>query len=199
MKYLNRVVSALGLSILWLLGGCGNLPVSRELNLAGKTVPIFGYSFTAHSTLGMGNYYDYQNGETQSQITLIRFSSSDEADIFMEDRLAQFRSVFEPKRVDYPGQYSKAIECSMELKPAFFEKEIPGGRVAYFDGYAGSNRVAGVCSADLVKYRHLYAVANCPWNNYLLEIEHLTEMTNKNRDDFLSRITCSEESLMGAR
>ena len=199
MKYLNRTILALLLLLNWQFAVSGDLQVDRLVDPAVNTVSIFGYPFTAHSTLGMGNYFDYQSGATQTQISVIRFSSADEAEIFMEDRLAQFRSVFEPKRVDYPGQYSKAIECSAELKPTYIQKEIVGGQVAYFDGYAGSNKVAGVCAADLVKYRHLYAIAICAKGNYLLEIEHFTEMSNNDRGDFISRLTCDDESIRNAK
>ena len=117
----------------------------------------------------------------------------------MEDRLTQFRSVFEARRVDYVGQFSKSIECASEFRPAYFELDIPNGRFAYFEGYASSNKVAGVCAADLVKYRHIYGVAVCHIHNSLLEVEHFTDAARSGIDNFVSRVTCADPAIMDRR
>lgn len=190
MKYLSKTL------VLWFfvaisLGVFSNAESLNTSNENVKKINLFNHIFNVHSTISAGNFYDYtDNNGTQIQISLMNFSNLGEANIFMEDRLAQFKSIFQSKRVDYPGQYSKSVECPEEFKPKNFEKKIMDGRIVYFNGYAGMNRVAGVCTEDLVKYKHIYAMVICRKNSFLLEIEHTSALLGMVGENFINEITC---------
>lgn len=174
------------------VGGCAAPDGHRDIARTDTTKQLFGYEFRGLPTFGSTRYFEYSRESEEIQVTIIKFNSAEEAQIFMEDRLFQFRSVFEPKRVDYPGQFSRSIECAPELKPAYFRKSISAGRLEYFTGYVGANKVAGVCAVDLVKYRHIYALAFCESANYLLEIERYTSMAEESPDGFIRRVSCDD-------
>jgi hypothetical protein len=195
MKFSNKLIAVCFVCITGLYSFCAEAGKVHSVDTTAKVVQIFGYPFTAYSNFGINNIFEYQSVGVHSQLTIVKFQSVKDAQIFMEDRLFLFKSVFEARRVDYLGQYSKSIECSKNFKPKYFAVDIPDGRLAYFNGYAGINRVAGVCAADLIKYRHIYGLAICRSPSYIIEIEHFTDVSRKIADDFISRVTCADLSL----
>lgn len=154
------------------------------------TVNLFGIDFEQSPSLSRAQYLETDLDGADIRLTIIRLKNNEEAKMFMDDRLAQFRSVFYPKRVDYPGQYSKSIECSESFKPTFQTVNIPGGNFAYFDGYANQNKVAGACSKDLIKYRFMYGVAICAAPPRIVEIEEYVDINKLNGNSLLEKITC---------
>lgn len=120
------------------------------------------------------------------------------ARMFIEDHMTMFKSVFEPKRVDYPGQYTKTIECPPEYKPKYFERnssEVSDGEFVYFLGYANSNKVAGACSEDLIAYRHVYGMLDCELVHKIVKIEYFTNITSDNTkyiEEFVGKVSCED-------
>jgi hypothetical protein len=199
MKYLNRGVlcACILMSVTGTLSGeTLQQPLVKPL---GTTSVIFGKSFDGYSNFGTSNYFERDEAGRKTRLTIIRLSSKEDALSFGEERLFQFRSIFEVKRVDYPGQYSKSIECAAEFKPTFLTRDIPGGKAAYFKGFAGANMVAGVCATDLIKYNYLYGIITCVDSNYLVEIEDFLDLSKTGVDSTMDLVTCYDPSLMDRR
>lgn len=192
LRYLNRF-----LTFLWICGfgftcGFAYADEIRGPKKVGKLLNLFGYSVTAHSNFGATNFFEYKAGGEFIQITVLKLADKEVAEIFVDDRLAQFRSVFEPRRVDYPGQYSKSIQCPMEFRPALFELDLSSGHFTYFSGYAGINRVAGACSSDLIAYRYIYGLVVCKRPIYVMEIERFTDDLDDDLENFVRKVTCED-------
>ena len=70
---------------------------------------IFGYPFNVVTNWGKSNYYEYISSNEVIQLKTFPVKSDETAHNFIANRLSLFKSVFEPKRVSYPGQYSRSI------------------------------------------------------------------------------------------
>lgn len=199
MKFLNKVI----LSFIFFYIGYTNCYANTNKYIQEKkiekTVIIFGYPFRAYSNFGQYNYFEFNNSEFQTQIKTIKVKNKEIAQVFSTERLSLFKSVFEVRRVDYPGQYSKSIECPEEFKPKYFEREIPDGYLSYFIGYANTNKVAGACSQDLVAFRHFYGIVYCKYLNQLLEIEHFADVSQKSLNYFIDCISCKDLVIEGVQ
>lgn len=180
MRYLSNPISwGIGGAILFLM-----VPVSAQ------NLQIFGESFIATPTIAGGQSFQVKGSDYYVQLKKIKVSGDESAKLFVKDRLTLFQSVFEPKRVDYPGQYSKVIECPSEFKPKYFNKKIFNGEGFFYQGYANKNKVAGACIPDLIAYRHLYGFVYCPSHNYLYEIEHFSSSQSEKLESFIEGLSC---------
>ncbi len=208
MKYLkhsrNRFFLFLGIAIVGaIILATGLLTISNNNQVTSKNNSInnnnkimFGYEFKSHADInGDETYFEYvglSNPSENIQVTVFYVEDSEVARIFIEDHMTMFKSVFEPKRVDYPGQYSKTIECPPEYKPKYFERNITGGEFKYFLGYANSNKVAGACSDDLIAYRHVYGMLNCESIHKIVKIEYFAGLDSDSIDKFIDKISCKD-------
>ena len=151
---------------------------------------IFGYPFNVVTNWGKSNYYEYISSNEVIQLKTFPVKSDETAHTFIANRLSLFKSVFEPKRVSYPGQYSRSIECPEKYKPKYFERNTSKGSLFYFLGYANSNKVAGACSDDLIAYKHLYGLLYCKSTQTIIEIEYFTNLTSNSTTQFIESISC---------
>jgi len=154
------------------------------------TQNIFGYPFKVVTNWGKSNCYEYINPDEIIQLKTFPVKSNETAHAFIDNRLTMFKSVFEPKRVSYPGQYSRTIECPEKYKPKYFERNTSNNLLSYFLGYANNNKVAGACSDDLIVYKHLYGMLYCRSTQTIIEIEYFTNLTSNSTAQFIERILC---------
>jgi len=154
------------------------------------TQNVFGYPFNVVTNWGNSKYYEYISSNEIIQLKTFPVKSDETAHTFIANRLSLFKSVFEPKRVSYPGQYSRSIECPEKYKPKYFEGNTSKGSLSYFLGYANSNKVAGACSDDLIAYKHLYGMLYCISTQTIIEIEYFTNLTSNSTAQFIERISC---------
>jgi hypothetical protein len=194
LRYLNKIF--LYLCFFSFTCGFAHTAEGRDPKDAGEAVSLFGYPFASFSNFGVSNYFEYQSNGEHIQVTVVKMPHYEVAEIFMDDRLAQFRSVFEARRVDYPGQYSKSIHCPLKFQPEFVKLDVPDGHFKYFSGYAGINKVAGACSADLIVYRHIYGLVLCKRSNYVLEIERFANDLDEVQENFIRQVNCDKLPIM---
>jgi hypothetical protein len=179
MRFSTKVIILLFISLLAL--GCAAKNESKEL---------FGYSFNVARPSPNQAYLDYDDGMETVQLKIISNVSQDVAERIIGDRIAMFQSIFQPKRVDYPGQYTKTIECPEQFKPKYFSVNGTDYQIKYFLGYANSNKVAGACSDDLIKYRHVYGFMYCSAPKKLAEIEYYSILSINKTDEFMKSLNC---------
>jgi len=186
MKYSSKWI--LTILIFWPFISIGQ-NISAIADSGGRS-NFFGYEFTAKSSLtGIKSYRVIEENDSIS-LKLLRVDSDAKADAFIGDRLAIFKSIFEARRVDYPGQYSKVIECPKEFTPEFSSKNIDGGVLSYFVGYANKNKVAGGCTPDQLFYKQFYGLAYCKNKSAVYEIEGFFDLQSDNLTKLISNISC---------
>jgi hypothetical protein len=155
-----------------------------------KYLDIFGEKFVATPTIAGGQSFQIKDRDLFIQLKKIKAPAPESANLYIKDRLMLFRSVFEPKRVDYPGQYSKVIECPEEYKPKYFDMKVVGGEAFFYQGYANKNKVSGACIPDLIAYRHLYGFVYCPSHGHIYEVEHFSLPKSNKLESFVERLSC---------
>jgi len=154
-------------------------------------VLIFGKPYIRVSSLAGSRAYEMKGADgLVVQVKEIRARNEAVAMAFIGDRLALFKSVFETKRVDYPGQHSRVIECPAEYKPQFAETNREDYYVAYFMGFANQNKVAGACLPDLIAYRHMYGFVYCKKQAQLFELDHYSNPKLNAPSQFLEALSC---------
>jgi hypothetical protein len=159
---------------------------------AGEAKEIFGYTFIEKQSFGTAKNYYYEDTNDIVRVKLIQSNSEDKADTYIKDKLALFKSIFEAKRVDYPGQHSKVIECPAEYMPQFSEKLVDGGKLSYFIGYANKNQVTGICASDLLYYKHFYGFLSCKNTSTVYEIEDFSSLNAGSLNNLINAITCKK-------
>jgi hypothetical protein len=191
MRFLNRLIKCL--IIISVFSASTFVFADETKNTGDAFVTIFGQAFRSFPTFGPGEFFESQNDAAVIQIKKINVSSEKIAKAFIKDRLILFKSVFEPKRVDYPGQYSRVIECPNEYKPKFFDRDIKDGYLSYCIGFANKNKVAGACAADLIAYKYFYGFVYCKNQNQMYEVEHFSSLTMQTLEAFIERISCDQK------
>ncbi len=101
------------------------------------------------------------SGPEHLELQLLRDVPAAHAEAIIGEKVSMFGSLFEAFRTGYPGQVTKHISCPERYRPSYAEREVPGGRIRYWLGYANTNRVAGACAEDLVHYRLLHGHLYC--------------------------------------
>jgi hypothetical protein len=149
-----------------------------------------GQGFTRPPTSQTGRIFEHNSLESNIRIKLIRASGEEALHAYADDRLAMYRSVFESKRVDYPGQYSKVIECPEKYQPKFMVIDNEDFLAKVFLGYANKNKVSGACVADLISYRHIYGFVYCKSKVTLYEVDHFSATDSNASDRFINSLTC---------
>ena len=196
MKFLARLKGSLLTKFLnnafFLAFFCGASFAHAQSSLpqAGEVKEIFGYKFIEKLSFGTTKNYSFEDANDIIRVKLIQSSSEDKADTYIKDKLALFKSIFEAKRVDYPGQHSKVIECPSEYVPQFSEKLVSGGKLSYFVGFANKNQVTGICAADLLYYKHFYGFLYCKNSSTVYEIEDFSSLKTGNLDSLINTISC---------
>ena len=183
MKFLLANSIVLGL----IIAGAASLACAETI---GAKVHILGRQYIQVSTLSGSRVYELNEDGINIQVKQIRSISTEVAMTFIGDRLALFRSVFETKRVDYPGQHSRVIECPSEYKPQFSEISGEEYYLAYFVGFANQNKVAGACLPDLITYRYMYGFAYCKKRRQLFEIDHFSDLKVNAVPKFIETLSC---------
>jgi len=191
MKYLSSLRNCtLILIYFYNIGNTSIVKFSIQAENKVTVQNIFGYPFKIITNWGKSNYYEYINSDEIIQLKTFPVKSDETAHAFIDNRLSMFKSVFEPKRVSYPGQYTRTIECPEKYKPKYFERNTSKYSLSYFLGYANYNKVAGACSDDLIVYKHLYGMLYCRSTQTIIEIEYFTNLTSNSTAQFIDRILC---------
>ena len=152
---------------------------------------LWGQSYEIVSSIGNTSSYEFEDNEKSISIRKYTHQKSETATSFIENKLAVFNSIYEPKRVDYPGQYSKFIECPVEFKPLYKEAYEKNGFAKYMISYANSNKAPGACSQDLIGYKHLYGFKYCRNEKAVYEIEIFSNTNSTYPNNFMGAISCN--------
>ena len=156
----------------------------------GAEPQFFGKNFVQSSSSKSSSTYEHKLESVIIRLKIFRATSAETSKAFSDDRLAMFRSIFESKRVDYPGQYSRVIECPEIFKPQFYENENEDYSLKYFFGYANVNKTPGACIPDLVGFRHIYGFLYCKPQNRLIEVDHFSMVDSGDAQSFIGSLTC---------
>jgi len=151
---------------------------------------LFGHKFKQEKSFGSNKYLEHYSADEFIRLKAVKYKSNDFARIYVGDRMALFYSVFDEKRVDYPGQYSKTISCPEEFKPKLFEIAHVNGFTTYYSGYANKNKTTGACVADLINYKYSYGFIFCPKNRSLIEFEHYSALNSDIFESFRGELIC---------
>lgn len=152
---------------------------------------LWGQSYQIVSSIGNTSSYEFEDDEKSISIRKYTHQKSETATLFIENKLAVFNSIYEPKRVDYPGQYSKFIECPNEFKPLHKETYEKNSFAKYMISYANSNKAPGACSQDLIGYKHLYGFKYCRSEKAVYEIEIFSDKNSSYTDNFMEKVSCN--------
>ena len=155
--------------------------------------------FVLEQTYSKDDFVFYTYSDIHQKINLETMSNVPEsiAEKIISDKVDMFQSIFEKKRVDYPGQYTQYIECPAEFKPLFEEKEIFGGKISFFRTFANSNYVAGACSPDLVIYKSIYGLLFCKNSEKVYEFSYFSNIDGQEDvriENFLGAVECEEQT-----
>jgi hypothetical protein len=190
MRYLNKFL--LTTSVLFLLA-CNALCEEKSINTLNQVSnsSFFGREFNQEKALGLNKYFEYASVNESIRLKSVKYRSDEFARIYIKDRMALFHSVFDVKRVDYPGQYSKTITCPDEFKPKLFEIDLEGGYLVYYSGFANKNKITGACVADLLEYKYSYGFIFCSSKRELFEFEHYSPLASNLFDSFRNHLVCN--------
>lgn len=140
-------------------------------------------------------FYTFSDNNLKINLEIINNIQKSIAEQIISDRVAMFYSLFDKKRVDYPGQYSQYIECPAEFKPIFEDKNISGGKLSFFRTFANSNYVSGACASDLVVYKSIYGLLFCETSEKVYEFSFFTKVGEGDLNKielFLEGINCEK-------
>ena len=183
MKYSTRLLIIFILFSLLVLTACTD---SNEDNLPSM---FHEYTFKTDN-LPNSKFFEYHHGDERLVIKQKEDVDSEKGTRLVDEQAKLFESIFEPKRVSYPGPTTQNIICPDEFKPKKFEENIDG-KLVYFEGYANSNYVAGACSEDLIKRSMILALMYCEKTKMFLEINYYVDaFDNRSIDEFAKRLSC---------
>jgi len=138
------------------------------------------------------NYLKHEDSQRDIFMKILQGVDYAGANSVISDRMTLFESVFEPRRVDYPGAYTKTIICPDEYKPQRSQNESNEERIDYFKGFANSNKVAGACAKDIIKYNYVYGFIYCKNQKELIEIDYYSELNESNPQKFIQELNCGK-------
>jgi hypothetical protein len=200
MKKQNKItivflILSLGLT---LISGCvieqTNSSLQKEsYKLEGSPTDkiVWGYKFSKNFHKENTLFLDYTNHEERIKLDIISNIEEEFVNEIISDKIVMFQSLFEKRRIGYPGQYTRYIECPKEYKPKYYEKNLDYGYLKYFIGFANSNFVAGACSDDLIRYKLVYGFIFCNNSKKIIEIHHFALLNQTNiTDSFIKKIDC---------
>jgi hypothetical protein len=189
MRYLNKFLLAPAFFLLACNVLCEEKSINNSIQINNSY--LFGREFTQEKALGLNKYFEYSSLNESIRLKSVKYRSDDFARVYIKDRMALFHSVFDVKRVDYPGQYSKTITCPDEFKPKFSEIDLKDGYLVYYSGFANKNKITGACVADLLEYKYSYGFIFCSSKRELYEFEHYSPLTSNNFDSFRNELVCN--------
>ncbi len=179
-----------------MVASCGRQePVARDpIGAHSDTSEIWGREFSEKFTHEKVTLLRFEAEQQRIDLTVVREVGPHVAEEMILEKIALFESTFVPARTGYPGQHTRQIEYPEKYRPKRFEKDLGGGHLTWFTGYANANFVHGASSEDLVAFRALYGLLHCPGRRVLVEIDFFAE---PGREDTLSRfvadLTCDFE------
>jgi hypothetical protein len=189
MKYLSKFLLALALF------GITCTVISKENTTTEVTnynnELLFGRNFKQEKSIGSNKYFEHSSVDELIRLKKIKYKSNSFARIYIKDRMALFHSVFDIKRVDYPGQYSKTITCPDEFKPKLYETEYVNGFFTFYAGFANKNKITGACVADLIEYKYSYGFIFCSESGSLIEFEHYSALNSNFFEYFRGNLICN--------
>lgn len=152
---------------------------------------VFGYRFDQKFAHGSTVLLRHQAGGERIDLTLTRDVSPAVAARMILERSALFESTFVPAKPGYPGQHTRSVEYPERFKPRRIERELEGGQLLYFLGFATANHVHGASSEDLAVHRSLYGLLHCRERAILVEIDYFTGLDQEERlQSFVERLGC---------
>jgi hypothetical protein len=188
MRYLIKLFIAS--FTLWPIISNGD--VVTPIQDGGDKINLFGYQFVSKSLFAGVKNYRVVEEKFSIGLKILKTDSESKAESYIGDKLAIFKSIFETRRVDYPGQYSKVIECPQEFKPQFMSRNFVGGTFSYYVGYANKNKVAGACASDQIFYNHFYGLTYCKNKSMVYEIEGFFNLGGNSLNALIDNISCDE-------
>jgi hypothetical protein len=189
MRYLNKFLLTLAFFLLASVVLCEESSIYNSSQA--KNSYLFGREFNQEKGLGLNKYFEYSSESESIRLKFVKYRSDDFARVYIKDRMALFHSVFDVKRVDYPGQYSKTISCPDEFKPKFFEIDLEGVYLVYYSGFANKNKITGACVADLLEYKYSYGFIFCSSKRELFEFEHYSPLASNLFESFRNELVCN--------
>ena len=138
--------------------------------------------------------YVLWKGKEHLKIEVTENIPSDMARQMMSTELLQIKSVFAKSFSPYPEPLSREIECPKELSPIYFQGEVDGERGPYLLLYANERFGIGVCSKDLVSFRHLQGWIYCPREKELYRIKYFIPLGERDEGviAFFTGLTCQQ-------
>ena len=175
------------------LTGCATTTNNHTASTDETSKYVFGYPFVVSNNWGENNFYEHVDSKETIFLRTFTVKSDKTAHAFIKNHMSLFQSVFDPKRVSYPGQYSRAIECPEKYKPQYMERNKPKELLFYFLGFANNNKAPGACSDDLISYRHLYGLLYCESQKRIVEIDYFSATDSNLYARFLQNVACDKE------
>jgi hypothetical protein len=130
-----------------------------------------------------------ESGEERLQVQLLSGVTGAHAEAIVTEKVEVFGSLFRSFRTGYPGQVTQHIDCPDRYAPRYTERTLPGGWLRSFTGYANATYVAGACSEDTIRHRHLHGHLFCEPGT-LAEIDLFTPLEGDGIERFLERLDC---------
>lgn len=157
-------------------------------------VELWGYRMSKQQVGDRITRFQYKGNAEKLVIIQTRDMSLVAAERMINERVFLFGSLFEPQRVGYKGQHTEYVECDEQLKPTLAEKEVPGGNLQYFTGYANNRFVPGACDQGSIAYSFITAHLYCPEQQILYDIEYFFGI-DKSGDSkvFIDQIDCGAD------
>lgn len=163
---------------------------SQSLNLVSDKLPS--YTLIEQHSLEHSELYTYFFDNNYLKIEKSSNIDSHSAEVLIQAELTGIEMVYASAFSPYPGVISHSIVCDEKFQPVFFEKEVNGLNHKYYLLYSNGRFGLGVCSKDLIKYRHLIGWIYCPMARELYKIKYFVPL---NRDfnyveDFFLSLSC---------
>ena len=170
-----------------LLVGCGSGPKDEN----SQDTIFFGYTFSESSLKFDTLFLDYDQDGEKIELRVMWDVEKEFAEEIISNKVLLFKTLFEPHKTGYTGQYTRYIECPQEFKPTLHSEELDGGSLEYFKSFANSNHVAGVCAKDLIQYLSVHGYLYCDRGKSMIEFSYFTDLDKEsNREGFIEKISC---------
>lgn len=138
--------------------------------------------------------YVLMNGNEHLKMEVTENVDSEMAHQMINKELFQIKSVFAKSFSPYPEPLSSEIECPKELMPFYYQIEVEGERRPYLLTYSNGRFGIGVCSKNLVSFRHLIGWIYCSHEKELYRIKYFVPLGKGDEGlvAFFTTLTCQQ-------
>ena len=155
---------------------------------------LWGYEFERTSDAKNIRFLLFDDGDERIEAIVIEDVSPISAKKLIDEKTSVFAVLFENQRVGYSGQHTEYVSCADKYKPEFHEKQLDGGELKYFKGYANSRYAVGVCLQEDIAFLSFNLYLYCRGTNTIYDLDYFVALSNADSaSGFVDKLHCRQD------